>query len=258
MDLLGARVFAAQVVDVVGRDDPDAVLLGERRHAFDHALLFGEPVSLNLEIEAVGGKDLTVFEDLAAKVLFGSAQGSSVDFARETGAHADEAAGVLAEDVLVDPRLVVEPIDVGHRREAHEVAVTFLVPREQREVEERAPRRPLLLEPAPRGDVGLHADDRPDAFGSALPIELDRPEEVAVIGEGERVHAALLRRSDELRYRHRSVEEAEVAVDVQVDEVRSRRGHVVSLHGVSRAARPAGEAPGPARTAPGGLPRGAL
>src|SRR5690606_27066018 len=135
-------------------------------------LLLGEAVPLDLEIEAFGLEDLPILDDEPAELVVIAAQGRAIDLAREAGAHADQSARVLSEDLLVDPRPIVEPVDVGHRREPHEIAVAFLVSRQEREVEERAARRPLLLEPAPRGDVGLHADNRTDALGLALAIEL--------------------------------------------------------------------------------------
>jgi len=78
-----------------------------------------------------------------------------------------------------------------------------------------------VLAPAAR-DVGFHAEDRLDPDLERLLVELDRPEQRAVVGEGKRRHAQRGGALQHARDRTGAVEERVVAVVVEVDEVRVR------------------------------------
>ena len=77
------------------------------------------------------------------------------------------------------------------------------------------------------GDVGLVADDRVEAGGLALAVELDGAVEVAVVGQGQGVHAQRLGVGDQLGDAAGAVEQAVVAVAVQVNEGTVRHGSSV-------------------------------
>ena len=123
---------------------------------------------------------------------------------------------VAAQQLVVDARLVVEPLQERERRQAHQVPEPDLVARQQHQVVSRIAR--LVLAPAPR-DVGLHAHQRLDARLARLLIELDRAEQRAVVGERERRHRQLGRAFHHARDRARTVEQRVVAVVVEVHEV---------------------------------------
>src|SRR5262249_10671307 len=76
----------------------------------------------------------------------------------------------------------------------------------------------LAVETGPRGDVELAAEDRMDPVPAGRFVELDRPEEVAVVGERHRRHAQLAGAREERIDLDRTVEERVLAVEVQVDE----------------------------------------
>ena len=76
----------------------------------------------------------------------------------------------------------------------------------------------VFLEAAPGGDVGLVADDRVDLRGLGGLVKLERPVQIAVVGDRQGVHAQLDRAVDKPVDRTRPVEEAVVAVAVKVGE----------------------------------------
>ena len=76
----------------------------------------------------------------------------------------------------------------------------------------------LLVEAAPGGDVGLVTDDRIDAGRLRRGIELEGPVEIAVVGDRQGIHPQLLRPVDQPFDRTGPVEEAVVAVAVEMDE----------------------------------------
>src|SRR5262249_9630991 len=98
------------------------------------------------------------------------------------------------------------------------------------------------------GDVGLATEDRLHAGLLGALIKVDRPEQVPVLGGRYRRHAELLHPRAEVGHVDRSVEEAVLRVEVEMNEIRhtlwltlERPQEAVVDHGERRSAR----APGP-------------
>jgi len=143
----------------------------------------------------------------------------SAELAREASGEADQPFAVFFEQVAVDPGLEVEALEVGLGGQLEEVGEADAVAGEQREVVAGIPLAArVLLEPAPRRDVGLVADDRVDLRRLRGLVELESPVKVAVVGDGQGGHAQFDRAVDQPFDRTRPVEEAVVAVAVEVGE----------------------------------------
>ena len=95
-------------------------------------------------------------------------------------------------------------------------------------------------------DVRLDADDRLDACLAGRDVEVDGAVERAVVGEGQRRHPELLRSCDEVGDAGQPVEQAVLAVRVEMDEL---------LDGGSLTA-PLVEAPRQGQVYPPGIPTG--
>ncbi|MEM1164959.1 MAG: hypothetical protein AAGI30_01565 [Planctomycetota bacterium] len=112
----------------------------------------------------------------------------------------NETLRVSLEQVTVDAGLVVEAGEVGLGGEDHEVLPPSGVHGEQHEVE-AAIGDARLLAAVPRvgvgSDVGLAPEDGLDARSMAGVVEGHRPEQVAVVGDGHRIHAELFDPGDE-------------------------------------------------------------
>jgi hypothetical protein len=152
------------------------------------------------------------------------------DLARHAARECDEALGVRAEQAPVDAGLVVEALDPRERREAAQVLPAAAVARKQRDVMPHAllagrdGRRRVALD-----EVGLAAEDRVDARLARLGVELDRPEEVAVVGERQAPHAVPRGLAEQRVDADRAVEQREVAVDVEVGECRGGHARAPTL-----------------------------
>ena len=105
------------------------------------------------------------------------------------------------------------PIAGAVLREQHQVRVS-----------RRGLGRPLAHVPAPEREVGLEAENRAQLARPGLGVELPCPVQVAVIGDGERVHAQRLDPVEQLRNPVGAVEEGVLAVRVEVDERHTARG----------------------------------
>ena len=76
----------------------------------------------------------------------------------------------------------------------------------------------VLLEAAAGGDVGLQAEDRVDAQVLGLPVELQCPVQVAVVGQGQGVHLQGLGPVQQALDGAGPVQEAVMAMAVQMGE----------------------------------------
>ena len=199
-------------------------------------MLVGAAVVLHLEERVIGAEDLAGVGDRAPGAIGLTVQQLHRELARQAPGQAGEPFGVLGHQLLVHARTVVEALEMGGRDELQQVAVPDLVAREQREVEVlllALPRVPI--EPRPRGDVGLDADDRLDARGSGRLEELQGAEHRSVVGDRHGRHAetrgfAEDRRRPRVRRgrvdARRPVEQGVLGMDVEVDEAVAAIGHL--------------------------------
>ena len=141
------------------------------------------------------------------------------ELAGGAAAETNDAFFVGFEQFLVDARDVVIALQEGDGGHLDEVAEAGAVLGQQRQVEAglaaagRAPFGALA-----GGDVGFVADDRVEAGRLAFPVELDGAVEVAVVGQGEGVHALRLGVGRQFREAVGAVEQAVMAVAVQMNE----------------------------------------
>src|SRR5207249_11614984 len=167
--------------------------------------------------------------------------------AAETARECDEAAAELAQQLLVDARLVVEALAEARRDELAEMAIALAAGGEEYEVVVAARLVVVdpasLLEPALGCDVHLAAEDRLHAVLARRLGELHRPEHVAVVGDGAGRHARRLHARYQLLDLVGAVEQRVLRVQMQVDE-RHRprtllpiRPPVAGVHGSARSGR---------------------
>jgi hypothetical protein len=222
-DVLRQPVLGLEVVHVVGGDARDAEFLAERAQRAGDLLLLLVAGLGDLEEEVVGAEQLAQ--------LVGGALGSDgvalqhlrADLRRHRARKRDDAPAVRLQDLQVDARPVAEALEPRATGELLQVVEALVVLRQQRQVVGRvvgAGRLPAGL----AGDVGRLPDDRLDLLVLAGLEELDRAEQVAVVGQRKGRLAVRCRRLDEAADLARRREQAVVRAHVQVDE-RRRLGH---------------------------------
>ena len=114
-------VLLAQVVHVGGGDERAAGLPREAPHRLVDLLLLGQAVALDLEVDVLGPEDLHQLVEVRAGLL-GLALDDPLARARgEAAREADDALGVLGQQLEVHPRLAavqaLEEALAGERRE---------------------------------------------------------------------------------------------------------------------------------------------
>ena len=216
-DLVRARVGPVDVVAVVGGDQRDPQLGPHAPVLVVELILLRQPVRHHLEVEVAVGEQALVLERGLLRLGDPLLEQGLGHLAAEAGRQADEALRVVAQDLLVDPRVVVEALQVPHRVEVGQVLVADLVLGQEDEVEV-APVGPVLA--VGRRDVGLAAEDELDALLLGGGVEVHRAEHVAVVGDRDRVHAELEDAGEEILHPDRSVEQAVLRVQMKVGELR--------------------------------------
>jgi hypothetical protein len=216
-DLVRLRVGPVHVMCVCGGDQRDVLALGELGQPGVHLHLLGHSVRLHLQEEAARLEDVAVLAGRGAGAVHVPLVRQSRNLAAQAGGQPDEPLRVLAQQGLVDARVVVEPLGVGHGRQVAEVGPALGVPGQKDEV--AAHPLAAILAPLRPGHVGLHAEDGLDAGRPGRFVEVDGAEEVAVIGDGHGVHAALLHRLRQVAHADGAVEEGIEGMEMEMDEV---------------------------------------
>ena len=239
--VVAVPVLGGQEVGVVVAHQGQVEFPGEAQNLLVDPVLLGRVVPLQFQVEAgfsvlVGRERVQVPQGLFAGVVpvhVGAGLDVPPQVVGERGAQVavdrDQPLVPLPERLLVHPRLVVEALEETVRRELHEVAPSRLVAGQQDQVEPPVGDALTLLvaavgglRPDVRRYIGLDAQDRLDALLAAGLVEGNRAVQIAVIREGDRVHAEPLDAVDEGFHPVAPVEQRVLGVEVEVDEV---RGH---------------------------------
>ena len=213
-------LIGAHVVEVVREHERQTDFGGEAEELLVQATLLGEAVILHFEEEAPLPKDFAVLPSEGARMLPVIHLQRTCDLAVQAARESDEALSVPREMLVVGTWLVVEPIKVGVGHDPAEIAIARSAGREGNEVERLLVGLPLFVAHAAAGDVRLDADDRLNPKLLCRLDELDRAVEGAVVGEGDGVHPKALRLLHQRLQVAHAVEQAELAVDVEVRKVR--------------------------------------
>src|SRR3989441_6009012 len=130
---------------------------------------------------------------------------------------------MLRQHFLIDAWPAVIPLEEPDGGEPDQVLIADPVFREQHKVRVRRAqgdisRRLLARVPAAEREIGLKAQDRSDVSGFRFGVERPRAVEVAVVGDGERIHTQRLDPIEQIGDPIGAVEERVLAMRVEVNE----------------------------------------
>ena len=160
------------------------------------------------------------------------------DRAAQTGAESDQSFGMLAEELVIDTRLVVEAFEKTGGDELDEIVITLEIFAKENEMIAAAgaglkiiaifggdgARFFAAIVAAALSDIDFAADDGLNVALAGFIEEIGGGEEVAVIGDGYRRHFLARRFVEELGGFARSIEKTVIRMDVQVNELRITHG----------------------------------
>src|SRR5262249_38311945 len=151
-------------------------------------------------------------------------------FAGGATAEADQPFLVSRQQFLVDSWPIVVAFEEGHRRHPDQILKTGAILGEQGQVVAvLLAATGVAFAAMAGGNVGLIADNRIDAGRPALAVKLDGPVEVAMIGQGDGVHAELLGLLDQLGDAIGAIEKAIVTVAMEMYEGTSHSSKSLSV-----------------------------
>jgi hypothetical protein len=236
--VVGHGLVGTGVVAVVGGQQRRTQPAGELDQLGVGAALALDAVVLQLDEEVVGPEDVAQAAGQTGRLGRVVAEQGLADDAAEAPGGGDDALGVALEQLPVDPGLVEVALEVGGRRELHQVLVTggALGQQGQVVVELAAPVAlpPGVVHAAPAqgpleaalgGHVGLEAHQGHDALRPGGAVEVEDPVHVAVVGDADRGLAVGGRGGDDLIDARGAVEHRELGVHVEVGK---RVPHVTS------------------------------
>ncbi len=251
-DVVGVAIPLAEIMGVAGRDERQAKTVRDVDRPFGAETLDVEAVVLDLDVEIAAkqaGEPLGRTSRLVPLVL----EDKLAELARRTTAQADDAFMVGGQQLLVDPRDVVVALEKSDRRHPDQVLEAGPIFCQKGEVKSRVTAAPrLAFGPQAGRHVSLIADDRVEASGPALAVKLDGPVKIAVIGQGQGVHAQLLGPRHELRDSAGAVEQTVMTVAMKMNE-RSFRHSVLGPGSAGQ--RPTSKRAGGARRPSKGIRR---
>ena len=181
--------------------------------------LLGQAVGHHLQEEVAAPEDVVVLAGHLLGGLHAPAGDGLGDLAAQAGRAGHQPLGVLAQQLLVDAGAVIEALQEAHRVEVGQVLPAGVVLGQQDQVVAA----PLGLVVAIGGDVGLAAEDGLDPVLLGLLVEVDRPEQVAVVGHGHALHPQLQGLGEQIVHPDGAVEQAVLGVQMQMRELGHRR-----------------------------------
>ncbi len=228
-DVVRVVLLAPDIVQVVGHDDVEPDLFAQLDQLGVERQLLGHTVVHHLEVETLPAEEVPVEAGRLARQVPVVHLERLGYLTAQAGGATDQAFGVLRQDLVIDAGLVVVALEMGVCDEAAEILVASPILGKQEEVEGLAVRLALLVSHAPAGHVRLDANDRLHALCGDGLREGHRPVERAVVGDGHGVEAELGGLVGDVVYAAEPVEQAELGMDVEMDEVVRGNGHGPSL-----------------------------
>jgi hypothetical protein len=185
-NVVGPVIALVEVVTIVGGHQRQLGLGGELcKHLVDHRLLL-ETVLLDLQIELAGLEDGGILQGRLPGGFHPPLLDPRSQLAAEAGRERGQPAAVLAQQVLVHPRVVIESVQVPLANQGAEVVVPLPVAGDQHQVVDLP--RGAVTHALGTGHVHLATNDGLDPCGLRPGVKVDRTEHVAVVGNRHGLH----------------------------------------------------------------------
>ena len=216
---MGVLLVPVEIMAVVGGHQRQVQFPGQFfQPRVDHPL-FRQAVFLKFQVKAVA-KDLLQGKGRGPGLVQAVWLGQEIgNLAVQTGGEADKPLAVPGQDLLVDPRFVVEALQLGDGGQLDKVLVAGAVHGQQHEVEGGAAGAlGRFAEAIRHRDVELAADNGFQPMVLGLAVKLQGAVHGAVVGDGHRLHAAGLAFVEQVGQADGAVQQAVLGMDVQVDK----------------------------------------
>ena len=124
-------MLALEKMHIVRRDEAESKFPRQGRQSAIAFSLLGNAMIVQLDEEILCAENTAVFIDVSLRLRQIVGDERNVHIARQTTTQCDQAARVLPQQVLINARPVIKPIEVRNRDQLHEVAIPLLVARQK-------------------------------------------------------------------------------------------------------------------------------
>ena len=222
--VMGFHIVRIQIMAVVGRHQGRFGMFGQFQQLRIQKRLVGEGVRLNFKVKTIpenapvfmGQGNGLIKRAAPLQQTVVSKQGPG-NFSCQTCGQGDKAIAVFAQQFLVHSRLVVKAVQKTTRDEAYKIMVAFIIFGQQDQmVPDPRPFR-IFIRMIMR-DVYFAAYDGFQPIAFAGRVEIGRPVEVAVVGDGGRRHTEILGPGAQIVKADGSVKQAVFRMTMQMHE----------------------------------------
>ncbi len=215
------RIFAADVVDVVGSYQGNARLAVQSFDIGQDFQLFFQPLVLHLEEKMILAENLPQGQRFFFRRFVIVIKQKALHPARKASGQGDDAPAVLPQHVVVDARLVVKPADKAFRYDFHQVFIAVLVFCQKHQMASGLIELRRLILHAPGRRIDLASQDGLDALLLGFFIKVDDAKHNAVVGNGAGIHAQLLYRCNQLADSGGAIQQAVFCMYMQMGKCHS-------------------------------------
>ena len=217
VDVLQGGFVAVDIMGVVGYDQGQAHFLAEIGQGGVNAGQLGD-VFVALQLEEIVFPEQFLIPAEAPPGLVHAALGNQPgNFRRGAPGKADKARAVLFQQFVVDAGAVVKALEVGAGHQLHQVAIAAIVPGQEDQMIGAALGAAAVVA-AVMGHIDLATDNGLKAHFLALGIKVHHAVQVAVIGDGQGLHAQIPNLANQGRDAADAVQHTVFGVGVQVGE----------------------------------------
>ncbi|GBE03272.1 hypothetical protein BMS3Abin09_00184 [bacterium BMS3Abin09] len=127
-------VLFCQVMAVIRRNEPYMEVPAKLYKLFVDGVLFRKFICLDLKVEIVSAEDPLIIEGGLAGLFYHPCSQIVRDLTLQTGGKSYQSAAVLFKEILVDPGLIIETVDISLAHKAGKVLVSVDVFAEEYQV----------------------------------------------------------------------------------------------------------------------------
>ena len=217
--VLGRRIFPVHVVDIVGHYQLQVVFHRQAPQLRIHNLFFRQVVVLHLQEKVLFPKNFQILLHGCFRPGHIPLQNMHGNLPGHTGAQTDDAFVVTAQQFLIDAGLAIKAFQIAPGHQLHQILVAGIIFRQQ---DQMIPVAAFILTVAVRrSQIHFAADNGPHALLLCFLVKLHGAVHVAVVGHGDAVHAQGFGITDQLRRFGRTVQQAELGMDMQMGKITS-------------------------------------
>ena len=211
-------IFPIEIMGIVGGNQGESHFIRQINRPVSTQFLHFQARVLDFHVETVAEDFDVPLEEIPGFSHF-LTENQMRQLTRYTTRQADQAVTVRFEQFLIDARFIVETIQICGGGHLHQILKPSAVHRQQCEmIAGLFHRGRFFVGAATRGNVGFVSKHGVDPVSFAGGVKLDRPVQVAVIGDRQRIRSAVFDLLNQVGNAVGSVEQAEMGVAMQMDK----------------------------------------